>query len=127
MIQIATLLPLFCQYSKSDPKGGAPTIYCGKPALNVKLAEVAKLHKDSKLKFDDLTDVHVFDWMLTDQQREQLTLWTNELLKSVSVSSKKRVSDADAKDHPSDKKKSKAMQSSSSKVMDADEVMGLFS
>lgn len=87
--QVAAALPLYCQHSVPAKKGAAHNkVITGAEALTEKLDA---LTKKGDLTFEDLTEVHVFQWLLTDEQKAQLKGLTDTLLATVQTGSKRKA------------------------------------
>lgn len=101
--QVVTSLGFFCRHTL-EGSGGSPTKeLVGKAALDKKFEDLRERVKqgEARLSLQDLEPVHVFGWLLSDEQRSTSDSWTSDMLVAHSVAtritSKRSVDGADSK------------------------------
>ena len=87
--QVAAALPLYCQRSVPAEKGAIhKKIVTGTGATTEKLD---LLTEKTDLNFEDLADVRVYSWLLSDEQKAVLKGLTDTLLATVQTGSKRKA------------------------------------
>ena len=110
---MAATLPLYCQHSVPAEKGAIhKMIVTGSEALTQKLDI---LTKETELNFEDLTEVHVYSWLLSVEQRAVLKGLTDTLLASVQTGSKRKATKKASPEKPA--KKASSAQNDLSETM----------
>ena len=96
-------LPLYCTAKAED---GA--VQRGLDAFKLRMDACKKKEAAGKLMFDDLTDLHTFDFLATADLKEQLTKLTETLLKGTRTTTRRRGRDDDGAVASKEKKSKKA-------------------
>ena len=97
-------MPLYCQWKDPEDKG--------RPAVN-------KIYEDTKTKIaggatvslDDLAPLHMYQWQLSNEEVQDIKVWTDKCLESLQIVSTLPISQSAASSTATTKKSNRAMKS----------------